>query len=181
MADNFRQIQVMEKETWKTFIKFCSTKLFPKKEYCAEVVIVLCRIQVALILVVGYAAYQKETVIPSLGQASFLLLQEILWNVMFTVTFVYALIYTVPLVQSLPFYLRVLYILMVCTIYLCGVFKWMVKASRLVVLFNSFRMNGSMLFVSLGVVGVMLFSLILVMLVLFALWRCRIKVEVQGE
>jgi hypothetical protein len=180
MADNFRQIQVMEKETWKTFIKFCSSKLFPTKEYCAEVVIVSCIIQVALILVVGYAAYQKETVIPSLGQASFLLLPEILWNVMFTVTFVYALIYTVPLVHSLPFYLRVLYILMVCTTYLCGVFEWMVKASRLVVLFNSFRMNG-ILFVSLGIIDVMLFSLILVMLVLFASWRCRIKVEVQGE
>jgi hypothetical protein len=132
--------------------------------------------QVALVLIMSKANNnKKETVILSLWRASFLLSSAIMWDALFIMTFVYALVCTILYIQFSHF--RVPFILILCIIHLFGVFKWMVEASRYIVLFNnSFRMNG-FLFVSLGVLGVILFSLLIV-LVIF--WRHESKIEDQG-
>lgn len=115
--------------------------------------------QVTLMSVLGLP-YQKETILLSFGQACFLLLPAILWNVLFTVTFVYAFVSIVRLTPSSA--LRVPILGMLCLNFVYGLFKWLIKASRFNVLYYSLRINGT-LFMSLWVLG----FLILVMLVLF--------------
>jgi 4-amino-4-deoxy-L-arabinose transferase-like glycosyltransferase len=128
--------------------------------------------QVALVLIMSKANNnKKETVILSLWRASFLLSSAIMWDALFIMTFVYALVCTMLYIEFSHF--RVPFILILCIIHLFGAFKWMVEASRYIVLFNSFKMNG-ILFVSLGALGVILFSLLIV-LVIF--WRHESKIE----
>jgi hypothetical protein len=104
--------------------------------------------QVALVLIMSKANNnKKETVILSLWRASFLLSSAIMWDALFIMTFVYALVCTILYIEFSHF--RVPFILILCIIHLFGVFKWMVEASRYIVLFNSFKMNG-ILFVSWG-------------------------------
>lgn len=114
--------------------------------------------------------YQKETILLSFGQTCFLLLPAILWNVLFTVTFVYAFVSIVRLTPSSA--LRVPILGMLCLNFVYGLFKWLIKASWFNVLYYSLRINGT-LFMSLWV----LCFLILVMLVLFLGGDFNEKVE----
>lgn len=125
--------------------------------------------QVTLMSVLGLP-YQKETILLSFGQTCFLLLPAILWNVLFTVTFVYAFVSIVRLTPSSA--LRVPILGMLCLNFVYGLFKWLIKASWFNVLYYSLRINGT-LFMSLWV----LCFLILVMLVLFLGGDFNEKVE----
>lgn len=157
---------------WKAFIKFCSSEMFPKGP-CPVLAFISSMIQFKLFFTLGHAdAYENllrnDTILLSLGQASTQLLPAILWNVMFIVSFVYAFVFTVPMVPSAS---RVPVILMLCLFHLCGLWMWVAEASTsIVICCGSFKMNG-ILFASLGVLDFILLSLVLVMLVLFASWR----------
>jgi hypothetical protein len=85
--------------------------------------------QVALVLIMSKANNnnKKETVILSLWRASFLLSSAIMWDALFIMTFVYALVCTMLYIEFSHF--RVPFILILCIIHLFGVFKWMVEAS----------------------------------------------------
>jgi len=120
--------------------------------------------QFTLMFVLGHP-YQKETVVLSFGHACFQLLPAILWNVLFLMTFVYAIVSIVQLIKSWDILVPILGIL--CLNFAYGLFKWLIKASMFNVLYYSLSINGA-LFMSLWA-G----YLILLMLVLFLAGEVR--------
>jgi hypothetical protein len=133
-------------------------------------------VQEGLVLLnMGIANYKKEeTIVLSLGRASFLLSSTILRVALFVLSFFAALVFTVQYFEPSPF--RTVVILMLCINHPYGTFMWMVEASRYIVICNSFKMNG-ILFISLGALGCILFSLF-IMLVFY--WRHQSKIKKQG-
>jgi len=158
---------------WKKFIKFFSSEIFPK-QYCLELAIFSCLYQVRMVHFEDQAFRNLETMPLSSGQAFTILFPPILWNAVFIVNFVYALVYIVSSVQSWVF--RVPIISMLCLNHIYGLLKWVVEESRFNVLCYSFRLNG-ILFASLGVLGFILLYHGVIMLMVFASWRCRRKIQ----
>ncbi|AES67868.2 uncharacterized protein [Medicago truncatula] len=119
--------------------------------------------QVGLMYVLG-CPHQKATIQLSFVQACFHLLEPILWNVLFVMTFVTAFVSIVKLIRSWAF--RVPIILLLCLNFLYGLFKYVNAASMFNVLCYSYRMNG-VLFVSLGFLVLCCFILVLWCLCVF--------------
>jgi hypothetical protein len=108
--------------------------------------------------------HQKAAILLSFGQACFHLLEPILWNVLFVMTFVTAFVSIVKLIQSWAF--RVPIILLLSLNFLYGLYKYVNAASMFSVLCYSYRMNG-VLFVSLGFLVLCCFILVLWCLCVF--------------
>ena len=115
------------------------------KELWQAVAIYSSMAQFTLISVLGHP-YKKETVVLSFGQTCFQLLLAILWNVLFLMTFVYAIVSIVQLIKSWVILVPILGIF--CLNFAYGLFKWLINASMFNVLYYSFSINGA-LFMSL--------------------------------
>ncbi|KHN40532.1 uncharacterized protein LOC114394624 isoform X1 [Glycine soja] len=157
----------------ETFIQFCSTKIICPQEHRAALAVKLYGVQAALLSALGNPfenlsqsiSSRNSSQILSLSKASTGFLPAILWTGMFIVSFVYTLI----VVWSLAF--RVPIISMLCLSLLYCLSVLVAAASGFDVMCGTFRMSG-ILFASLGVLGFVMLLLVVVLLVLFASWRC---------
>ncbi|RZB53211.1 hypothetical protein D0Y65_049296 [Glycine soja] len=142
-------------------------------EHRAALAVKLYGVQAALLSALGNPfenlsqsiSSRNSSQILSLSKASTGFLPAILWTGMFIVSFVYTLI----VVWSLAF--RVPIISMLCLSLLYCLSVLVAAASGFDVMCGTFRMSG-ILFASLGVLGFVMLLLVVVLLVLFASWRC---------
>ncbi|KAK7374441.1 hypothetical protein VNO80_07871 [Phaseolus coccineus] len=160
----------------KAFVKFCSTEIICPQEHRAALAVKLYGVQAALLSALGnpFENISKSTIslanisqTPTLSllQASNGFLPAIVWSGMFIMSFVY----TIVVVWSLP--VRVPIISMLCIALLYSLSVLVAAASGFNVTCGTFRMSG-ILFACLGVLGFALILLILILLVMFASWRC---------
>ncbi|RDX79047.1 hypothetical protein CR513_40580, partial [Mucuna pruriens] len=159
----------------EAFIQFCSTEIICPQEHRAALAVKLYGVQAALLSALGNpfenlsqpisSTNSSQILIPSLWKASTVFLPAMIWTGMFIVSFVY----TVIVVWSLAF--RVPIISMLCLALLYCLSVLVAAASGFDVMCGTFRISG-ILFASLGVLGFVVLLLVLVMLVLFASWRC---------
>ncbi|ESW11654.1 hypothetical protein PHAVU_008G048600 [Phaseolus vulgaris] len=160
----------------KAFKQFCSTEIICPQEHRAALAVKLYGVQAALLSALGnpFENISKSTIslanisqAPTLSmwQASNGFLPALVWSGMFITSFVY----TIVVVRSLPF--RVPIISMLCIALLYSLSVLVAAASGFNVTCGTFRMSG-ILFACLGVLGFALILLVLLLLVMFASWRC---------
>lgn len=182
--------QVLTKElhknafTCKAFIQFCSTEIICPQEHRAALAVKLYGVQAALLSALGnpFDMLSKSIssnnnpliVLLNLGQASTRFLPAMIWTGMFILSFVY----TTTVVWSLPF--RVPIISMLCLAMLYSLTVLVSTASGFNIICGTFRMHG-ILFASLGVFGFVLLLVVVVLLVLFASWRCTKREEGEAK